>query len=248
MTINAANNSIGSVGTIGRPKKKPDFDPEAILSALIEAAIESYTSPEDDAPNKPIKRVAEELEITPLKVRKLLITGGTYKTPASESVLALYCEGKSLAQIQEATGLGRASVNSYLPYSKGVYKGSEISTDAERVRLYRERKAAIKILSTETLWECASLFAGFPFHTAKGLKFTYTVRGNEMFVDRKDKSITRATVELAYQKALSAPITGPKQLGTFGASYLYPMFVRFGIIRLSKQSRDSQNNEQMCLL
>ena len=26
-------------------------------------------------------------------------------------------------------------------------------------------------------------------------------------------------------------VTGPKQLGTFGASYLYPVFVRIGVIR-----------------
>jgi hypothetical protein len=25
-------------------------------------------------------------------------------------------------------------------------------------------------------------------------------------------------------------VKGPKKLGTFGASYLYPMFVRFGVI------------------
>ena len=215
----------------GRPQKHPDYDAAEVLTDLIEDVTDSYNSHEDDVPNKPIKRVAEEFNITPLKVRKLLITGGAYKTPISESVLALFREGKKIAEIQEATGLSRASVHSYLPYSKGVYKASEISTDAERVRLYRMRKAALKDLSTDTLWEAVTHYAGFPFHTAKGLKFTYTIRGNEMFVDRKDKSITRATVELAYQKAIRKTITGPKQLGTFGASYLYPMFVRFGVIK-----------------
>lgn len=220
---------------IGRPKKKPDYNATANLADLIDAVTESYNAPDDGAPNKPIKRVAEEFEITPLKVRKLLITGGAYKTPMSESVLALYHEDKTIAQIQEFIGLGRASVHSYLPYSKGVYNAEELSTDAERVRLYRTRKAAIKGLTIETLWDVVIIFAGFPFHTAKGLKFTYTVRGNEMFVDRREKSITRATVELAYQKALSTPITGPKQLGVFGASYLYSILMRFGVIKKTKE-------------
>ena len=82
----------------------------------------------------------------------------------------------------------------------------------------------------DTLWNAVTLFAGYPFFTAKGLKFSYTVKGNELFVNRKEKSITRATVELAYQRARGEKITGPKQIGTFGASYLYPIFVRFGII------------------
>lgn len=232
---------------IGRPLKHPDYDAAEVLTDLIEAVTDSYNSHEDDVPNKPIKRVAEEFSITPLKVRKLLITGGAYKTPISEAVLVLFREGKTIARIQEVTGLSRASVHSYLPYSKGVYKASEISTDAERVRLYRIRRAALKDLSSDTLWQAVTLYAGFPFHTAKGLKFAYTVRGNEMFVDRKDKSITRATVDLAYQKAVSMPITGPKQLGTFGASYLYPMFVRFGIIAASRLSEDPITTSQMNL-
>ena len=220
---------------IGRPKKKPSFNAAAVLTDLIEAVTESYNSPDDNEEHKPITRVAEEFEITPLKVRKLLITGGAYRTPTNETVLALFREGKTITQIQEATGLGRASVHSYLPYSKGAYKGKEISTDAERVQLYRMRKAAIKSLSVETLWDAVDLYADFPFHTAKGLKFTYTVKGNELFVNRKEKSITRATVELAYQRVQGEKITGPKQIGTFGASYLYPLFVRFGIIEAAPE-------------
>ena len=52
-------------------------------------------------------------------------------------------------------------------------------------------------------------------------------------VNRKEKAITRATIELAYQraKAMRGVVTGPKKLGVFGASYLYPMLVRFGVIK-----------------
>ena len=52
-----------------------------------------------------------------------------------------------------------------------------------------------------------------------------------MFIDRKEKSVTRSSVELAYQKAQElGRVTGPKQLGVFGASYLYPVFVRLRIV------------------
>ncbi len=84
----------------------------------------------------------------------------------------------------------------------------------------------------ENLWEALASLAGQPFYTAKMLMFTYRIKGNEMFVDRKEKSITRATAELAFQKvlALEGKVPGPKKLECFGSSYLYPIFVRLGVI------------------
>ena len=56
-----------------------------------------------------------------------------------------------------------------------------------------------------------------------------------MFISTKEKSITKASVVMAYQKALliqeqEGCVTGPKRIGTFGASYLYPIFLRLGFI------------------
>lgn len=85
------------------------------------------------------------------------------------------------------------------------------------------------------LWELLAQSAGQPFRTAKGLEFRYLIRGNEMFVSRKDKSITYATVMLAFHTALAlqaegTAVSGPKKLRTFGASYLYPVFCALGVI------------------
>lgn len=83
------------------------------------------------------------------------------------------------------------------------------------------------------LWETLTRFQGYPFYTAKELEFFYMIKGNEMFVTRKDKSITRASVMMAFHKVLELDrvVTGPKKLGTFGASYLYPVFCCLGVIR-----------------
>ena len=58
-------------------------------------------------------------------------------------------------------------------------------------------------------------------------------KGGEVFITRKEKSITKATVDIAFRKALELgeKATGPKKLGVFGASYLYQVFVRFGVIK-----------------
>ena len=104
------------------------------------------------------------------------------------------------------------------------------------------------------LWRCVVIFQNYPFQTSgrngKGaVEFTYTVSaegksggrhyegesvdgwGNEIWVGiggvKKEKSISRSSVDLAFQKYLENDITGPKQLGVFGASYLLPLFQRF---------------------
>lgn len=78
----------------------------------------------------------------------------------------------------------------------------------------------------DRLWRAIELYAGEQFYTSKKLPFTYTVKGGELFCDRKEKSITRATILRAYEKILTAkeagePVRGPKQLGMFGAPYIW---------------------------
>ena len=81
----------------------------------------------------------------------------------------------------------------------------------------------------DALWEAILAFEGAIFYTARGLEYWYTIRGNEMFVSRKEKSVTRASILVAYKKAQELGcVTGPKQLGVFGASYLYPVFLEAG--------------------
>ena len=89
--------------------------------------------------------------------------------------------------------------------------------------------------TVEQLWYLLETHQGESFYTAKGLPFHYTVRGGELFVDRRAKSITVSTVASALQAvqqllAQGQPITGPKKLGCYGASYLYPVFQRLGVI------------------
>lgn len=89
--------------------------------------------------------------------------------------------------------------------------------------------------TAETLWNLIKQHEGEEFFTFKGLPFTYTIRGNELFVDRKDKSITLATIMLSYENAIKIIetgniVTGPKKLGTFGASYIFPVFKKIGVL------------------
>lgn len=87
----------------------------------------------------------------------------------------------------------------------------------------------------DALWDALVLFEGKNFKTAKQLHYHYSIKGYEIFVSRKDKSITRATVNLSLWNAVDLqkaglPVSGPKKLKTFGASYLYPVFLELGVI------------------
>ena len=55
--------------------------------------------------------------------------------------------------------------------------------------------------------------------------------GNEIWIEGKEKSISRSTVELGYRKAKEMGVVkGPKALGLPGSgSYLYPILLRFGV-------------------
>lgn len=241
--------------TAGKTKMKPDYEPEQITEDLLNAVVTAYEIKNGKHPS--LQSVVNELReqgienLNPLKVRKLLITAGVYESPIAEVVLELWNEGISTEEIQSRLHLSRSSVHSYLPYSRVIYKmddvaGGERSVAADRQQLFRDRREAVKKLQEmlaksknmieplceQQVWDILILFQNYPFSTAKGLKFTYTIRGNEVFFTRKEKSITRSTVDIALQKAieLGSKVTGPKKLGVFGASYLYPVFVRIGII------------------
>lgn len=108
------------------------------------------------------------------------------------------------------------------------------------------------------LWQCVCIFSGYPFTTSgrgtsPGVEYIYQVSrkggsggrhygghsipgyGNEIWLtvnrEKKEKSISRSTAELGFQKYLEVlvkegTVSGPKKLGVFGASYLLPLFQR----------------------
>ena len=82
------------------------------------------------------------------------------------------------------------------------------------------------------LWQRLRESQNQVWRTSKGLEFRYRIVGNEMFVERKAKSVTRATVNVAYRVAKEKGIvSGPKKLGVFGSSYLWAVFVGLGVCK-----------------
>lgn len=128
---------------MGRKKKYPEYDANRIRQEYMQAVLDVYQSGSRDGKVASLRCVADEFDTTILKVRKVLITVGAYSTEISEEVHDLQGQGKSIAEMQQITGLSRASVQSYLPYSRTIYNAAELSVDAKKCLLYRQRKQAV---------------------------------------------------------------------------------------------------------
>ena len=127
-----------------------------INKETLELIVQSFLHPEkgteskEEPDRKQITLLAKEFKMTPSKIRKILITAGVFSNVESKQVQSLYDSGKTIQEIMEITGLGRSSVNSYLPYSKGAYKNESdvLSIGNLRVKKHREKKdASVAVMS-----------------------------------------------------------------------------------------------------
>ena len=247
----------------GRKPSKPDYNPSVILQNQMNTAVALYGT--DDHPS--LQTIADELDLNPIKVRKLLITAGVYKSDAADQVQGVFTKHRAsglshtetIAATMRELNLSKASVTSYLPYEKGVYFPAEtdsknLSVGAERIRRMRKREKALEELkaeqSEEALWAAVIAFQGYKFRTYSGLVFSYSLkkgRGDtytkELFIDRREnsKSLAWSSVLLAFHNipSIGAVVDRPKALGDIrGVTYIYAMFYRFGLIDAPEKAKE----------
>ena len=182
---------------------------------------------------------AREMGFARLKVRKLLVTAGEedgkvyYKSEKGAICLSFYHEGKTVAEIAKALQLSESSVIGYLPYTKTIYKKSEVSKDTEKLRRYHARKSVLKAYRAgdifsktkqeqeDFLWEAISDFQGYKIASG-GKKFSYKVVGSG--IEWKDNRVIRANVMKAYWK-----IRENEELTGKHDDYVKAIFEKMGI-------------------
>lgn len=123
----------------GRPKKKPEYNPELQFNNFLQELRDAY----EEAAS--LRSLADELNISLLKLRKLLITADVFTSDICTEINNLHQSGKKISEIMKLTGLSRASVHSYLPYTKGLYNAS-----GTIVSLLRNERYCGDILSRKT--------------------------------------------------------------------------------------------------
>lgn len=98
--------------------RKSAYDSEKLMQELIDAAADVYGRTHEI-------KAAQELDMSPIKVKKLLITGGVISYPETEQIQSLRQQGKMMEEIQGIMGLSCPAVNTYLTYEKVAYKAFE---------------------------------------------------------------------------------------------------------------------------
>ena len=143
----------------------------------------------------------------------------------------------------------------YISSYSSVDNESPELDEQERATALSSLKNAIKAGEWKAaLWNCVKEWQGVEFKTpgrrkdhADGVDFTYQLKKSsrtgeltdELIISTRErgKSITRSSVELALSRYLAVQeaeglVRGPKSAGqVFGASYLYSVFIRWGVIK-----------------
>lgn len=233
--------------------RKPNHDTQELLRRQMQQAVLLYGSGEN---HPSLQKIADELALNPIKVRKLLITAGVYRsdiaTRVNERFSAYQQKGvphkDAIAFTARDMQLSTSSVASYLPYSKGLYFPAETTADnlsagAERQRRYMAVQRLRENPTEKTLWSCVVAFRNYPFTTLSGLPFTYDLKmgrhgkfTKELWITRREnsKSLTWSSVVLAFRniEEIGTEVERPKALGDIrGVSYIYALFCRFGLIK-----------------
>lgn len=219
----------------GRPRKNPSYDKNKVNNELLKRVVDLFGEPFDDRVERSdeaptIREVAMALETSPLRIRKILITAEYYSTETSRRVRALHEDGYSTKQIMDKTGLKAASVNSYLPYTKGAYNLPELSLNSERRRIYKRRNLACKKLvdnlgtidQKRYLWEAIEAFSLYSFRTKGGKSFNYRTSENELVVQKDQVVIFRNEAEWIFEEYR---IHGPQEEKPKW-EYLIPIYSR----------------------
>lgn len=120
-----------------RKRYKPEQDLESIQSDLIETVCSGYQN------GVSVRSLAKDMGMSPMKTRKILITGGVYSTDLSTEISELYKDGKTVGEIALLLNMTTSNVNSYLPYERIIYNMDERSVEADRQQRYRDRKKGL---------------------------------------------------------------------------------------------------------
>ena len=147
------------------------------------------------------------------------------------------------------TFMGRGFLNQmYKSYCDYEYAGLLVAEDGNKTLgflayssnfsgLYKYMGESIEILE-ETLWNTIKVFSGYFFETSEGERFCYSVSGDEILISKSKESITRVDVNLAVEEILelNGVVESLQNMKVPGAGYLYPVFLRFGLIRRKGES------------
>ncbi len=88
------------------------------VNSIYADIVEEYAS------CKSITQIARKLRVSEERVRRTLITEGLWTSRTAAAVGRLFYKGKTVPEIAEELTISEKTVQSYLPYSRGMYGGT----------------------------------------------------------------------------------------------------------------------------
>lgn len=230
-------------GSLNKTAKNLNLSLMKVRKALITAGVYCSSNSEEverlKSAGYTIEQMAERMNISPAAVygylpyaiRPYKLTdekGGVVRSVSADAVCRYRDRKKAILRLQGDIEKNRAENGTNKNHNWRGHDGS--------------------------LWKAITLFAGQKFRTAgRGAKhtgavgFTYSLKisnrtgepTDELIISSRPdgKTITRSTVELCLERMLEVQekegyVKGPKAAGQiFGASYLYSIFLKWGVIR-----------------
>lgn len=105
------------------------MEQKELYDRIIEAYEETHS----------VKKTAEDLGTSIIKVRRVLITEGLWSSPTSRKIGELIEQGLSKKEIADKLHYTEKNVEAFSPYTKGEYGRSNRSSNSLRVQNYRAR-------------------------------------------------------------------------------------------------------------
>ena len=109
-----------------------------MYNGVYKKIISEYLNAAERGEKPSISKIAKTLEVSEEKVRRTLITEGIWTSKTAKQVTDLYHQGMTVSEIAHKLVMSEKNVQSYIPYSRGMY-GGDASPDAIRSGEYRKR-------------------------------------------------------------------------------------------------------------
>ena len=106
------------------------------MECVVDALYEQIISERKDG--KSIAEIAKKLRTTQVRVQRVLITEGLWTSKRTRQIAEMRMQGMSIPEIAELLGKDEKTIQTFLPYSRGLYGRNE-STESVKSKEYRDR-------------------------------------------------------------------------------------------------------------
>lgn len=123
------------------------------MECVVDALYEQIIAERKDG--KSIAEIAKKLCTTQVRVQRVLITEGLWTSKRTSQIAEMRMRGMTISEIAELLGKDEKTIQTFLPYSRGLYGRNE-TAESVKSKDYRDRMqtAASNMIKEEAEMQC----------------------------------------------------------------------------------------------